>query len=322
VHPQNHASFLIDRIFIIRDACAIRRAHFAKHRATLLHDFRNAKTVANFDHSPRETITSPPRANAASVASTAAAQLFTTIAASAPVNCSISRELCTSRFPRAPAANVVFKIGILRRQFAETLQNGSRQRRSPQVRVQDHAGGIDHSAQRWCKHLLDTPHDTQLHRFHCKVAFFQRFARNNVPPRLGQNTANHLHQKSAFQLPAQVRHSRSQQQFVHRRQLPKAAPSDPQVLLFLACRHWSTAGNRPQFQLFEWPSRCSRAVVSCASPRPSGVDAAKTASRMTLGDFHLMATIDEDLSALERDIRQLKIEYDMYSVGGRKRPPN
>jgi len=27
-----------------------------------------------------------------------------------------------------------------------------------------------------------------------------------------------------------------------------------------------------------------------------------------------MATIDEDLSSLERDIRQLKIEYDMYSV--------
>ena len=35
-----------------------------------------------------------------------------------------------------------------------------------------------------------------------------------------------------------------------------------------------------------------------------------------------MATIDEDLSALERDIRQLKIEYDMYFGGGRKRPPS
>ena len=35
-----------------------------------------------------------------------------------------------------------------------------------------------------------------------------------------------------------------------------------------------------------------------------------------------MATIDEELSQLERDIRQLKIEYDMYFGGGRKRPPN
>jgi hypothetical protein len=34
-----------------------------------------------------------------------------------------------------------------------------------------------------------------------------------------------------------------------------------------------------------------------------------------------MATIDEELTQLERDIRQLKIEYDMYFGGGRKRPP-
>ena len=34
-----------------------------------------------------------------------------------------------------------------------------------------------------------------------------------------------------------------------------------------------------------------------------------------------MATIDEELSQMERDIRQLKIEYDQYFGGGRKRPP-
>jgi len=35
-----------------------------------------------------------------------------------------------------------------------------------------------------------------------------------------------------------------------------------------------------------------------------------------------MATIDEDLSQLERDIRQLRIEYEMYFSGGRPRPPS
>jgi hypothetical protein len=35
-----------------------------------------------------------------------------------------------------------------------------------------------------------------------------------------------------------------------------------------------------------------------------------------------MATIDEELAQLERDIRQLKIEYDMFFGGGRKRPPS
>ena len=34
-----------------------------------------------------------------------------------------------------------------------------------------------------------------------------------------------------------------------------------------------------------------------------------------------MPTIDEELGQMERDIRQLKIEYDQYFGGGRKRPP-
>lgn len=34
-----------------------------------------------------------------------------------------------------------------------------------------------------------------------------------------------------------------------------------------------------------------------------------------------MATIDDELSQLEKDIRQLQIEYDTYFTGGRKRPP-
>ncbi|HUA01338.1 MAG TPA: MXAN_5187 C-terminal domain-containing protein [Candidatus Aquilonibacter sp.] len=34
-----------------------------------------------------------------------------------------------------------------------------------------------------------------------------------------------------------------------------------------------------------------------------------------------MATIDEELSQIERDIRTLKIEYEQFFGGGRKRPP-
>src|SRR5258708_12855541 len=34
-----------------------------------------------------------------------------------------------------------------------------------------------------------------------------------------------------------------------------------------------------------------------------------------------MAPIDEELAQLEKDIRQLKIEYDQFFGGGRKRPP-
>lgn len=35
-----------------------------------------------------------------------------------------------------------------------------------------------------------------------------------------------------------------------------------------------------------------------------------------------MATIEEDLNQLEKDVRQLKIEYEQYFGGGRKRPPS
>jgi len=35
-----------------------------------------------------------------------------------------------------------------------------------------------------------------------------------------------------------------------------------------------------------------------------------------------MATTEEDLAQLEKDIRQLKIEYEQYFGGGRKRPPS
>ena len=34
-----------------------------------------------------------------------------------------------------------------------------------------------------------------------------------------------------------------------------------------------------------------------------------------------MATIDEELGQIERDIRTLKIEFEQYFGGGRSRPP-
>ena len=46
------------------------------------------------------------------------------------------------------------------------------------------------------------------------------------------------------------------------------------------------------------------------------------APSMVIRGFPLrMATMDEELGQLERDIRQLKVEYDQYFGGGRKRPP-
>jgi hypothetical protein len=57
-----------------------------------------------------------------------------------------------------------------------------------------------------------------------------------------------------------------------------------------------------------------------SSARSVGLTLRWRASSM-LGWVPAMATIDEDLAQLERDIRQLKIEYDQFFGGGRKRPP-
>lgn len=59
--------------------------------------------------SPRDTTTSRPEVNAASVSSTAAAQLFTTSDASAP-----QRAQQTTEFGHAPAASVRFRVDLQR----------------------------------------------------------------------------------------------------------------------------------------------------------------------------------------------------------------
>jgi hypothetical protein len=48
----------------------------------------------------------------------------------------------------------------------------------------------------------------------------------------------------------------------------------------------------------------------------------KVTSGIVVTGGALMASIDDELTQIERDIRTLKIEYEQYFGGGRKRPPN
>ena len=49
MHAKQYARLLVDSAFVVRDVRAVRSADFAKVRATLLHDFRDSKSIANFD---------------------------------------------------------------------------------------------------------------------------------------------------------------------------------------------------------------------------------------------------------------------------------
>jgi hypothetical protein len=77
-----------------------------------------------------------------------------------------------------------------------------------------------------------------------------------------------------------------------------------------------------------WPlvqvGRGGRTVLVWAKPRAGTVDAHSGGfydECRGIGPAFMPATIDEELSGMERDIRQLKIEYDQFFGGGRKRPP-
>jgi hypothetical protein len=66
-----------------------------------------------------------------------------------------------------------------------------------------------------------------------------------------------------------------------------------------------------------------KGISLCDNPRIARVDAwAPKPLRwnLTFPTF-AMATIDEDLSQIEKDIRTLKIEYEQFFGGGRSRPP-
>jgi hypothetical protein len=63
-------------------------------------------------------------------------------------------------------------------------------------------------------------------------------------------------------------------------------------------------------------------VAVCVKPAVRTIDARADDGYAESGILHeFMATIDEDLNQLERDVRQLKIEYEQFFGGGRARPP-
>jgi hypothetical protein len=87
--------------------------------------------------SPRETMVSPPRASAVRTSSAPAAQLLTTSASSAPVSSATARA----------RREIVFERAVARGFLGDGAARRFRERRAPQVRVQDDARRVDDAAQ-------------------------------------------------------------------------------------------------------------------------------------------------------------------------------
>jgi len=69
------------------------------------------------------------------------------------------------------------------------------------------------------------------------------------------------------------------------------------------------------------PAKCRTVPNALLFPRISLTPQPAAPIMKERGFPAAMATIDEEMAQLEKDIRQLKIEYDQYFGGGRKRPP-
>ena len=98
--------------------------------------------------SPRETSTSRPSASAASASITAAALLLTTSAASAPVIRCSSAVRWSWRDPRAPGLEVVLEVGVAPADLDDAVERGLGERGAAEVRVDQHAGRVEHAPQR------------------------------------------------------------------------------------------------------------------------------------------------------------------------------
>ena len=112
--------------------------------------------------SPRETMTSPPSASVFSASRTAAALLLTTMvetlascARAGPDGVPHSRQQLAEQavhvdIALAPLAglDIELQVRITRGGFADVFQRGRRQRRAPQIGVQDHSGGVDYGGKR------------------------------------------------------------------------------------------------------------------------------------------------------------------------------
>ena len=96
---------------------------------------------------PRETTTSRPAASALTTSTSAAALLATASPASAPVSSAISGATASWRDAAPAGREVELEVRVAARHGDRRGQRLGRQRRPAEVRVDDHAGGVQHPAE-------------------------------------------------------------------------------------------------------------------------------------------------------------------------------
>src|SRR5437660_8298259 len=269
--------------------------------------------------SPLETITSPPRASAARVTSTAAAQLFTTIAASAPVKRVSNSAVCTSRFPRAPASRsysrLLYCVALRRNSSTTVCGSGARPRFVCRITPVALITG--------CSERERIRSTSLLMSSSTEAAFSPNAVQFESPAMRERKSASTVRATSTTRLRSTRLESAASLGWASNSSTEgicrsNSACSDEIVLLLPASigtfQHSARrVGNAVSSSAAVLHANCRPFLRLTVFLHPLSMEVRGFSPRM--------ATIDEELATLEKDIRQLKVEYDQYFGGGRKRPP-
>src|SRR5208283_921530 len=154
MHAEEQARFIVDGVFIVGQARAVRRAHLAQDRAALLHDFRDAKAIADFDQfAARDDDFAASRQGRERQQHGRRAIVHHNGRFRAGQALDQARRVYVA-FSACPGLQIVFQIGVLRGRAAKLLYHLGGKRGAAEIGVQNYARSVDHRLQGLCEFLL------------------------------------------------------------------------------------------------------------------------------------------------------------------------
>ena len=215
MNAKKYASVFVNGVFVVGDSRAIGSANFTKPRATLLHDFGDAKTITDFDQlaARNDHFTSASQSRQREE-NRGGAIIDGDGGFSISQTLEQAREMYVA-FAAGAGREGVFQVGILGSGFAKFVDCRGNQWSSTEIGVKDYAGSVDDRAKRGSEFGVDSIDDALLEVLRGQGAFVGEFSRGDFAAQLSQNVANGGNGISAFDGTAKSSDSGTQQQLVN-----------------------------------------------------------------------------------------------------------
>jgi hypothetical protein len=187
---KKQAGFFGDGVFVVGDASAVGGTDFAEDGATLLHDFGDAKAVADFDElaagdddfaATSECRKSDKDGSGAVVHNDSGFGASEALDQERKMNVALAA---------GAGGEIVLEIGITRGGLAELFEGRRSERGAAEIGVEDDAGSVDDGAERGREFGVDGCGDAVFDRGGSERRFIGDSAGNNFAAELGENFAD------------------------------------------------------------------------------------------------------------------------------------